>query len=152
MPYFWSSVHPQNINAHQYAKCSCESATEPWQDNLESLFDKPLSLFIPYPSAFNSFLPVAVSDVLFFLSRVLPRESCSSLGSLHTCVQFYCGCYSPRAGAGAGIMAAPLSPAFQRAIRECVLVLLLHAEGDPGLGCCLTGTVDKTFGPSIPNV
>lgn len=65
---------------------------------------------------------------------------------------FYCGCCNPRTGARTGITAAPapLSPAFKQAIREFVLVLLLHAEDDPGLGCCLL--VDKTFGPGIPNV
>lgn len=152
MLYFSSSVPPQNINFDQCAKCLCESATEQRQENLESLFDKPSLLFIPHLSALNSFLPVAVSDVLLFLPRVLPPELSSSLVTFRTCIRFYCGCCNPRTGARTGITAAPapLSPAFKQAIREFVLVLLLHAEDDPGLGCCLL--VDKTFGPGIPNV
>ena len=153
MLYFSSSVYPQNINVDQCTKCLCESATERWQENLESLCDKQLSLFIPYLSAFNSFLPVAVSDVLLFLPRVLPGQSCSSLMTVHMCIRFYCGCYNPGTGARAGIKAAPapLSPAFKQAIREFALVLLLRAEGDPGLGYCLPATVDKTFGPGFPS-
>lgn len=144
--YFSSSIHPQNISVEHRAKCLCELATERWQENLESLFDKRLSLFIPYLSAFNSFLSVAVSDVLLFLSRALV--------TFQTCVWFYCGCYNPRTRARAGITAAPapLSPAFKQAIREFVLVLLLWAEGDLGLGCCLMAMVDKAFGPSFPAV
>lgn len=144
--YFSCSVHPQNINVEQCAKCLCESATERWQENLESLFDKLLSLFILYLSAFNSFLRVAVSDVLLFLSKALV--------TFQTSIRFYCGRYNPGTRARAGITAAPapLSPAFKQAIREFVLVLLLHAEGDTGLGCCLMAMVDETSGPGFPGV
>lgn len=46
---------------------------------------------------------VAVSAVLLFLSRVLPRELCSSLTTFHTCVRFYRSCYNPGTGARAGL-------------------------------------------------
>lgn len=97
-----TSVHPRNIDVDWCTLCLCESVTEQWQENLENLFDKLLLLFILYLSAFNSFVPVAVSDVdlsvqgasllVILLSRDLP------------CVH---SVYKPRTRAKAGIKAAP---------------------------------------------
>lgn len=84
--------------------------------------------------------------VLLFLSKALV--------TFQTSIRFYCGRYNPGTRARAGITAAPapLSPAFKQAIREFVLVLLLRAEGDTGLGCCLMAMVDETSGPGFPGV
>lgn len=63
--------------------------------------------------------------------------------TFHTYIWFYCDCYDPRTRAGAGIKAAPaLPPAFRQAVREIVLVLLLHAEDDPGLFSLLSSKHD----------
>lgn len=47
---------------------------------------------------------------------------------------------------------APPSPRFELAIGDFVLVPLLCAEDDPGLGCCLMAVVDKTFVLGFPSV
>ncbi|KAJ7397601.1 Ankyrin repeat and BTB/POZ domain-containing protein BTBD11-A [Pitangus sulphuratus] len=83
--------------------------------------------------------------------RALPRELWCSLVTFHTCVGLLQP-LGPEPGLGITPVPAPLSLAFKQAIRDFVLVLLLRAEDDPGLGCCLMAMLDKTFGLGFPSV
>lgn len=123
--------------------------TEWWQENLKSLFDKLLLLFIPYLLALNSSLPGAVSGVLLFLSRALSYELCYSLMAFYTFVGLL-GAWDQ--GLWITSVPAPPSPRLEQAIGDFVLVSPLHAEDDPSWGCCLMAAVDKTFDLNFPSV
>lgn len=125
--------------------------TEWWQENLKSLFDRPLSLFIPYLLALNSSLPSAVSGVLLFLPRALPYELCYSLMTFYTFMGLI-EAWDQGQGLEITSVPAPPSPGFELAVGDFVLMPLLHAEDDPSLGCCLMAVVDKTFGLGFPSV
>lgn len=87
--------------------------------------------FSSFTSAFHSFLPVAVSDVLAFLSRAF-LVTLVPLSWTCTCVYgFTVVCYNPRPWARAENKAAPASPspAFKQAFRGGCSGVITACEG-----------------------